>query len=188
MFLVQQVVPYNCAVLTRVTIKGKDLGKKRIQQSKHQSLGSVVKDSCLRLVHPFLFTFCEELDDRVLKAPQFASPRPSDCETVISLGMNQMPWNNKPTGSIIVSSPCNQHSRLMRQKMKTSACENLLALFKVQKEKQAQTGSDSYSDHVNLIRPKTENEILDEKMLIFLQIQSCNCYSLHPSVQLVSDE
>lgn len=147
----------------------KDSGKKRIQQSKHQSLGSVT--AVVPLVHPALFTFCEELDDRVLKAPQFASPRPSDCETVISLGMNQMPWNNKPTGGIIVSSPCNQHSRLMRQKMKTSACENLLALFKVPKEKQTQTGSDSHGDHVNLIRPRMENEILDVKCSFFLQNQ-----------------
>lgn len=76
------------------------------------------------------------------------------------LGMNQnLPRNNKPTGSIIICGPCNQHSRLLRQKMKTATRENLLVFFRVHKEKQAQTGTDSYGDHRRLNRPKMENEI-----------------------------
>lgn len=97
------------------------------------------------------------------------------------LGMNQMPWNNKPTGSIIIPSPCNQHSRLMRQKMKTSARENLLVLFKVPKEKHAQTGTDSCGDHEKLIRPEMKMRSLFPANQIVQQLLTS---SFRPTCQL----
>lgn len=78
---------------------------------------------------------------------------------LLFLPMNQMRWNNKPTGSIIISSSCNQHSRLMRQKMKTSAHENLLALFKVHKEKQVQE-----QELIHAVTKKSSNSSSSPKM------------------------
>lgn len=144
--LMQQVVLYNSAVLR----DRRDYQGKGVEEEKNLTKQTPITwfccyrltAVCLLCVPFWRWTWWQGIKSRLWNSH------------LPFLGMNQMPWNNKPTGSIIIPSPCNQHSRLMRQKMKTSARENLLVLFKVPKEEQAQTGTDSYGDHEKLIRPE----------------------------------
>lgn len=84
-------------------------------------------NSCLPLMCPFCLPFVKNLMTGYKKPPLCISVLPSDCETVISCSSEwiRCRGTTSPQAVSSFSSPCNQHSRLMRQKMKTSACENL---------------------------------------------------------------
>lgn len=125
----EQVVPRNNAALRDCrAYRGKRLwGKKESNKANTNHLVLLLQtNSCLPLMCPFCLPFVKNLMTGY-KSPslRFSTSLWLWNNHLPLLRMNQKPWNNKPTGSIIISSPCNQHSRLMRQKMKTSARENL---------------------------------------------------------------
>lgn len=104
---------------------------------------------------------------------------------LLFLHMNQTLQNNKPAGSIIISSPCNQHSRLMRQKDENIRPWKPLVLFKAHTERNSSdrtwfTQWPQKLQHVT--SPETRSQIPDAKCTFHANqrvLQSLTSPSVH---------